>query len=286
MSVPGLYVRPSSADARARRCRRAARATLLARPVLVELVARPDAVEQRRWRRPARREVDEEARRRGRACRRRTAAPAESRPWADPRLALQAALDFLGVRADRFAEPRQLVDERHRRRRNAFSACLVISADSSDIHSIVRRANGAKQRWRARSRSARRRAADDDALRLAEAVERLAQPQVLRRAGEAAAGSSAPVPLQRAREADRHLRRDQHERAGPDVRPRSRSSCSRTQGDVGPSSSSTGVSNVTQRTPRRASASAGSVVNESRPLSSPPCDQLGQARLVDGGRPA
>ncbi len=67
--------------------------------------------------------------------------------------------------------------------RNALSACLVISADSTDIHSM-RSVNG-RSSSATFARSAVAPHADDDAIRVREDVDGLAEAQVLRRVAKA-----------------------------------------------------------------------------------------------------
>ena len=99
--------------------------------------------------------------------------------------------------------------------RKALSACLVISADSTAIHSI-RSVKGWSSRI-TRSLSPAARTSDDHARRAGEGVDGAAQPQVLRASSANDGGPARPQPAIDALDApggaDRELGGDQHQRA-------------------------------------------------------------------------
>jgi hypothetical protein len=182
----------------------------LAHPALVQLVAGQHAREQRHADAHRRAAVHQEAHVARQRAARESGARRQVRPAADPALALQAALDLLGVGADRLAQPGQLVDERHRRGEEGVQRVLGHLA-RLDRHPLQ---PGAERREQLRQAGAvaARLDAEDDALGVAEDVDGLAQPQVLGGVGEVQA-LVGPVGAEPPREADRHLRGDQHQRA-------------------------------------------------------------------------
>src|SRR5437867_5010926 len=110
------------------------------------------------------------------------AARGQVRPRPDARLGPEAGGDFLGVRADMFAQPGDFVDESDAHGQERVERVLHHLGGLGPHEQHLRRERLEElfeQRFLCVCAHA-----DDDALRILESVERPAQPQVLRRAGE------------------------------------------------------------------------------------------------------
>ena len=145
---------------------------------------------------------------RQRAAREGAARP-EVGPRPDPRLALERRGDLTGIGADALADGGDLVDERHRRREERVERVLGhlgrLDAHPRDLIGDRREQPGDHLLAVGVAD------ADDDAIRLQEDVDGLAQPEVLGRVGQRDAGRR--VGLQQRRRADGQLRGDEDDGA-------------------------------------------------------------------------